>query len=80
MNIDYANHSFWIKVEECLPENGTHCFIRNRKQNKPCQWQWNYCIAEYMVPKVKNQVPVFRVYDMVIRLEDISHWMQIPEI
>lgn len=69
-----ALSSQWSNIKE-LPENGAHCFIKKRKKNDTQQWQWNYSIAEF----VASTSPVFRVYDMIVRLEDVSYWMLIPE-
>lgn len=68
----------WSNVKE-LPENGAHCLIKKRKENDTQQWQWNYSIAEFVSPTSRGQVPVFRVYDMIVRLEDVLCWMLIPE-
>jgi hypothetical protein len=70
----------WISIHDGLPKNGTHCLIRRKKVNHPEQWQWDYNLAEYMAPKVKNEVPAWRVYDLIVRNEDVSHYMIIPEI
>lgn len=70
----------WINTKYELPPNGAHCFIKKKEQNSSQQWQWDYSIAEYIAPEVKNQKPVFRVYDMVVRLSEVSHFMIIPEL
>ena len=70
--------SQWSNINE-LPENGAHCFIKKRMKNDTPQWQWDYSIAEFVTPTSKGQVPVFRVYDMTVRLEEVSCWMLIPK-
>lgn len=76
---DYESAIEWINIKKEQPENCAHCFIKKREQNDSEHWQWNYSIAEFIAPILKNQVPVFRVYDMTIRLEDVTHWILIPE-
>lgn len=48
-------------------------------KNDTPQWHWDYSIAEFVTPTSKGQVPVFRVYDMTVRLEEVSCWMLIPK-
>ena len=71
--------NLWINKKHQQPEDGAHCFIKKRIKNEANQWQWNYGIADYYAPTSKKQVAFFKIYDMVVRLDDVTHWMLIPE-
>lgn len=41
-------------------------------------WQWDNSITELVAPTSKRQVPILRIYDMIVKLEEVSCWMLIP--
>ena len=64
----------WIKVNDRLPEAGIHVLILIKGLN--------YTTGAYIPPDLPKWFVIidYDEYDQHIRIEDVSHWMPVPEL
>ncbi len=71
----------WIRVKDKLPEKNTWalCFCPKMWSRKDEILSLEFIIYEWTDMEGIKQLPMFKSFDRTYRIEEVTHWMPLPE-